>query len=364
MRITFLLPRYPWQPSGGYAVVYRYADLLVARGHEVRVLHPRRLPPGGWPAPSGLRGRLRRGAGALRDLAFRPRAEWAKPDPRVLMLHVPELSRHTVPDGDAVIATWWSTAEAVLALPPSKGRRYHLIQGFESWHGSEERIAAVWRAPLHKIVIARWLVERGRELGVPDSLMTHIPIAIPGDVFRTTAPVERRPPRVAMLHARTPFKGAATGLEIMERARDRVPELEAILFGTEPPPRLPAWVRYVRRATPQHLAEAVYNRSAVYLCASMSEGWHLPPAEAMACGCALVSSDIGGVRDYAIHGRTALLYPPGDAAAGAAQLTAVLTDPELRISLAARGREMIGAFSWSRSVAALEELLGSGTSAV
>jgi glycosyltransferase involved in cell wall biosynthesis len=29
--------------------------------------------------------------------------------------------------------------------------------------------------------------------------------------------------------------------------------------------------------------------------------------EAGACGCALVGSDIGGVRDYAVHGETALL---------------------------------------------------------
>src|SRR5579885_3571237 len=47
MRITFLMPCYCWVPSGGFRVVYEYANQLVARGHRVTVIHPRRLafPP-------------------------------------------------------------------------------------------------------------------------------------------------------------------------------------------------------------------------------------------------------------------------------------------------------------------------------
>lgn len=358
MRITFLLPRYGWHPSGGYSVVYSYAGLLADRGHEVHVVHPRRLPPGGWPRPSGLTGRVRRIASRLRDRLMQPRVQWARIDPRVHLLYVSDLSARNLPDADVVIATWWSTAEATLALPARKGRRYHLIQGYEVWHGEEDRVHAAWRAPLHKIFIARWLRDRALELGVEPSLTSVIPNAIDPQVFRVLRPVEEREPMVAMLYASPPPKGAVPGLRILERAHASVPALTAVLFGVEPPPkRLPDWITYVRGPRSEQLAADVYNRAAVYLCPSLSEGWHLPPAEAMACGCALVSSDIGGVSDYAVDGETALLYPPGNADAGADRLVELMRDDAMRVALAQRGAERIAQFSWKRSADMLETLL-------
>jgi L-malate glycosyltransferase len=361
MRVTFLLPRYGWQPSGGYIVAYTYAGLLAERGHDVHVVHPRRLPPGGWPRPRGAAGHARRAAASLRDLILRPRVRWFSMDPRVRMSYVPDLSPSHLPDADAVIATWWSTAEAVLALPPSKGKRYHLIQGYEIWHGAEDRVHAAWRAPLHKVFIAQWLLNRALELGVAPSMTSLIPNAIDLNVFRVQRPIAQRELRAAMLYSDRGYKNGALGLEILERARAQVPELTATLFGVEPAPkRLPPWATYVRSAPAARLAAEVYNRAAVYLCASLSEGWHLPPAEAMACGCAVVSSDIGGVADYATDGATALLYPPGDAAAGAECLVALLRDSPARCALAARGGERIAQFSWARSAAKLEALLEQG----
>lgn len=358
MDVTFLLPKYGWQPSGGFSVVYTYAGLLARSGHRVRVVHPRRLPPGGWPPPVGLRGRARRIAARTRDQLLRPAPRWVAVDPAVSMMYVPEISARHIPDGNAVIATWWSTAEAALTLPPSKGRRYHLIQGYEVWSGAEERVHAAWRGPLHKIFIARWLLDRALELGVPESLTTLIPNAVPLDVFRVLRPIADRPTQVAMLYSGQPHKGGRTGLDILHVAKERLPDLTAVLFGVERRPRdLPDWITYLRSASAKQLSRDVYNRAAVYLCPSVSEGWHLPPAEAMACGCALVSSDIGGVRDYAVDQDTALLYPPGDTAAAADRLVRLLSNPAERTVLAERGRERVATFTWQRSGEMLESLL-------
>lgn len=358
MDVTFLLPKYGWQPSGGFSVVYTYAGLLARSGHRVSVVHPRRLPPGGWPPPVGALGRARRTAAGLRDRVLRPTHRWVAIDPAVRMMYVPGISARHIPDGDAVIATWWSTAEAALALPHTKGRRYHLIQGYEVWSGAEERVHAAWRAPLHKIFIARWLLERALELGVPEPMTTLIPNAVPLDVFRVLRPVSDRPVHVAMLYSSQPYKGGRIGLDILHAVREQVPDLRAVLFGVERRPRgLPDWITYLRSASAEELARDVYNRAAVYLCPSLSEGWHLPPAEAMACGCALVSSDIGGVRDYAADRDTALLYPAGDIGAAAERLVHLLRHPSERVLLANRGRERVGTFTWQRSGAMLEALL-------
>ena len=363
MRITFLLPHYGWFPSGGFSVVYTYANLLSARGHEVHVIHPRRLPAGGWHPPRGVVGRARRVARRVRDAMFRPSLSWARLNPAVHVHHVPRIADAYLPDADVVIATWWSTAEAALTLSDRKGRRFHLIQGYEIWHGAEARVHDVWRAPLHKIFIARWLQQKALEIGVDPAQTTLIPNAIDHRTFRVVAPIADRGPRVAMLHAPAPYKGAAIGLEILRSARTQVPELDAVLFGAGRAPRsLPSWITYVRSASPEQLRDDVYNRASIYLCPSLSEGWHLPPAEAMACGCAVVSSAIGGVADYAVDEETALLFEPGNVAAGTRKLVALLTDEPRRVALAERGRDRIGQFSWERSTDQLVDLLRSAMS--
>jgi glycosyltransferase involved in cell wall biosynthesis len=363
MRVTFLLPSYGWHASGGFIVVYTYASLLAERGHDVTVAHSRRLPPD-IPAPVGPVQRARRRAAALRDWIRQPVVRYANIDPRVQLTYVPDLAGRHLPDADAVIATSWSTAEAALALASSKGVRHHLIQGYEVWNGAHDRVHAVWRAPLHKIFIASWLLELALELGVPAAMTSHIPNAVRRDVFRIELPIQARARRVAMLYSSVPCKGGSIGIEILQRARADVPELSAILFGVEPAPRgLPRWVRYIRDAKAAQLAAHVYNQSAIYLCPSLSDGWHLPATEAMACGCALVASDIGGVADYATERETARLYPAGNVEAGAQTLAEVLLDDAQRHLLAVQGAARIRTFSWERNAESLIALLARNVAA-
>lgn len=49
------------------------------------------------------------------------------------------------------------------------------------------------------------------------------------------------------------------------------------------------------------------------MCSSLEEGFGLPGLEAMACGCALVSTSYKGVLEYAIDSVNALLSPIKDA---------------------------------------------------
>jgi glycosyltransferase involved in cell wall biosynthesis len=117
---------------------------------------------------------------------------------------------------------------------------------------------------------------------------------------------------------------------------------------------LPSWIEYIHNPSRVSLVEDVYNASSLYLCPSWSEGWHLPPAEAMACGCAVVSTDIDGVRDYARPGRTALLAPVHDSAALAAHIVRLSRNDDERVRLALAGNEFIGACTIERSLDAFE----------
>ena len=77
----------------------------------------------------------------------------------------------------------------------------------------------------------------------------------------------------------------------------------------------------------------------------------------MACGCAVVSTDCGGNREYAFGNVNALLSPPGDSKALAHNIRLLLSDDELRVRIAKRGHEMIQSFTWERSAARLEDFV-------
>jgi glycosyltransferase involved in cell wall biosynthesis len=137
--------------------------------------------------------------------------------------------------------------------------------------------------------------------------------------------------------------------------KHRIPDLEVTLFSTFPRPEsLASWISFHQK--PQNLP-ALYNEASVFFSPSLGEGWALPPAEAMACGCAVVCTHIGGHADYAIDRKTALLVPPSNEKVMEERLFELLTNTELKNTLAKNGNEFISThFNWDASVTQLEKL--------
>jgi glycosyltransferase involved in cell wall biosynthesis len=69
--------------------------------------------------------------------------------------------------------------------------------------------------------------------------------------------------------------------------------------------------------------------------------------EAMAAGCVIVASRVGGIPDVVEPERNGLLVPPGDPPALAAALRRLRDDPQLRSRLASAARETARQHSWT-----------------
>ena len=79
------------------------------------------------------------------------------------------------------------------------------------------------------------------------------------------------------------------------------------------------------------------------------EGLGLVVAEAQACGCPVIASDIPAVRDSIVPEVTGLITPPGDVAALAESLQRVMGDPGLSERMARAGRvSALERFGWTR----------------
>lgn len=352
LRITFLLPGSGHLPTGGAKVVYEYANHLSRKGHRVTLVHPALSEVDSSVFQVGRRAAsfLQRGATG----GFRP-TKWFTLDPAVRALWVPTLSSQFIPDGDVVFATAWATAEWVVEYPASKGDKFYLIQSWETWAGPEDRVRATWLTPLKKIVVARWLRDIAVELGVECS---YIPNGVDFDRFGLDVPIETRSSnRLMMLYHSHPVKGTADGLAALALVAKQVPDLQVTLFGTfAPETKLPPWANYRRLPLQQEL-RACYNQASIFISPARMEGWPLPPAEAMICGGALAATDIGGHREYGIHGETALLSPSRDPEKLAENVLQLMRSPDLRTRLARQGHECIRKYGWREAVDSFEHLL-------
>lgn len=87
------------------------------------------------------------------------------------------------------------------------------------------------------------------------------------------------------------------------------------------------------------------------------EGCQLTPMEAMACRCAVVATNVGGVPDYAIAGQTALVVEPHDVEGMAAAIIRLLEDDDERWRIAEAGYRHIQQYTWDRAVQRFEAAL-------
>lgn len=336
-------------------MAYEYANGLADRGWQVRVVHPCILSHEEIEAVrTSLFLRTRRWLGYQRRRItgdYRP-DRWFEVRPNVELLCTKTLdARHLLPS-DVWVATYWYTAKWATSCP---GVGLHLIQHLETWCGPEADVMATWHLPLRKVVISRWLEDVAHKLG---EACDYIPNGLDFKTFgMDTKPEQREPNTVAMLYHHSDWKGSADGLRALSKVKAEIPQLKVQLFGVPDRPQgLPTWVEYYRNP-PQKKLREIYNRAAIFVSPSWTEGWPLPPAEALQSGAALVATDIGGHREYARNEETALVSPPKHPEALAANILRLLVDHKLRIRLAQQGHQYIQQFTWGRAVTSFESVL-------
>jgi glycosyltransferase involved in cell wall biosynthesis len=92
---------------------------------------------------------------------------------------------------------------------------------------------------------------------------------------------------------------------------------------------------------------ALYSAAELFVFPSLYEGFGLPPLEAMACGTAVVTSNLSSLPE--VVGDAALTVNPYEVGELAAAIKRVLEDEGLRVHLRRRGIERAAQFTWQRT---------------
>ena len=100
----------------------------------------------------------------------------------------------------------------------------------------------------------------------------------------------------------------------------------------------------------------LYGGATAMVYPSLFEGFGLPPIEAMACGCPVISSPCGSLRE--VVGEAAHLIDPEDIEDMAAGLAAAPITPQGREAWRRRGIEHAGKFHWENAARAVVETYG------
>jgi glycosyltransferase involved in cell wall biosynthesis len=203
------------------------------------------------------------------------------------------------------------------------------------------------------ITITQFSADRiSEKLGIESSKVHAIHLGIDHSVFAPDGPaatIAGLPERYVYYPANSwPHKNHDRLLEAFAAIDD--PELHLLLtgsaVGTQPLPAGSDRVHHLGHVTTE-LVAALYRGAEALIFPSLYEGFGLPPAEAMACGCPVAASNVGAVSE--VCGDAALLFDPTDVDAIADAIVRVTSDAELRERLRADGLLQAARFTWEET---------------
>jgi glycosyltransferase involved in cell wall biosynthesis len=304
MKINFLVPEIV--RSGGLRTVFEYANRMTKLGHEVIVYTPV-IPFNAFRPKYPLAVMKHQLKYALKQFSGKPFM------PPIIYPHnfafkaVHAVNDFFIRDADAVVATSWTTAYHVNSLGKSKGKKFYLIQDFEVWNSNKERAENSYKLPLNRTVVSKYLQNLLKEKFGSDSIL--ISAGVSFEDFYVDNKVYNQNPVIIFNDHQLENKNVKGLLEALVKLKEKYPKLSARCFAVNRHNEMPDWIEFHKNPTDEHLRH-LYQTSDIFLFASKYEGFGTPPAEAMACKCALVANAVAAIPEYSVHMESAIHCNP------------------------------------------------------
>lgn len=398
MKITFVLPGI--NIGGGVRVVFEYSNRLQRKGHTVNVVFP--LIPLYLKPRLQIKNLRNQLIGTILNLNYKKKLKW---DLNARLINVITINQKyikyiekSIPDADIIVATSWETAYFVNNLSRNKGEKFYFVQSYEIWdiwqneicwkkieqiekdhkkwvfkmssivpndkylRESKELVDNTYMMPnLKKITIASWLKDL-LEIKFNQRVYGMITNGVNFEEFycegiQTKWQEKQKTITIlASLRGGSLLKGDLDIIEALNIVHNKYPETKVILYGSRGNMNIPEWVKFVDKPFGDKLRH-LYCSAQIFVSASRLEGCQLPPMEAMACGCAVIATEVGGIPDYAIEGKTVLCAPSKNPEILAQKVIQLIEDESLRNTIAKNGYNYIKQFNWDKATEEMEQIL-------
>jgi len=244
---------------------------------------------------------------------------------------------------------WWAKKELQRIMDQSI-IKVHFLHGVASM----DIIRDAWKENVPKIAVASYLDKVSQDV-TGQKLHAVIENGIDTTEFFPSVPESYRD-GVGTIFGDGYHKDPETVLGVIEALRQSNPDLPIRVFGAcRRPKEIPAEI--FRRLPSKELIREIYSKSRVWFLGSCSEGFPAPILEAMACGCAVVSTDCGGPRDMIKDGVNGFLCEVGNIKQIKEKIETLLDDDKLRKQFVEESKKTVQKFSWENSVDKLEQAL-------
>ncbi len=324
-KIAFILPGVGI--SGGIAVVFKHAALLMEAGHDAFVINIGEFGDGNW-------------------FANNP----------VPIYHASDSRTYLFQNIDLLIATGWNTVDWLNIFPCK--RKLYFVQSDERRFFDDElikkKIQETYLVHCEYFTEALWIKKMLREEFGHDA--AYVPNGIDLDVFFPDKPlIPKTANKVRVLLEGPiiiPFKG-------MAESYAAVKDLDCEIWIVSSAGKLPDDWRCDRffEAVPFDEMRKIYSSCDIFLKMSRVEGFFGPPMEAMACGCSVVVGKVTGYDEYIVNEFNALVVEQGDINSAKSAVERLIKDKLLRSSLIQAGFDTVTQWSWNRSSHAMLNLV-------
>ena len=371
-------------PSGTHRMLFEYANHLIRRSHQVTLIKP--LGEKSWRAPKRLRERIyRQSKKALKRLAHRIsgpevrdyRVPWFQLQAEFII--VPSLAEKYLPDADILLFSMPVPVSVLTRIPDRKGRKIMRVSDVSS---SSSFIAHL---PVELPLIAISSLDKSLlSERFPERMIFTCVNGVNTKFFSNPDRIFKPAEVIGMLfrQGRRTYRGMDDGVTALQLIHRKYPHLKFRSAGFRREEWLPDFIEFWNVSYPHFYPrlfreewlpdvdfiefwnEYEQKRLVDFYCSldicifpSRIESCPNPPMEALACKCALVATEVGGMTDFTVPGKTALVVPPGRPELLAEKVITLIENPQMLKEIALAGYQKVQDFTVEKQTAGLEGIL-------
>lgn len=293
---------------GGIKTIFEYANGFYKMGHKVTVFSP--LIPYNMKTGKNSFIHFIRNIPRLFFNLFsykRRLSKFEKIDFKIKQ--VPIINNLFLENADITIATSWPTAYSVYKLNKNKGKKFYFVQGYEEWNSDLRLVNNSYKLGLEIITTSKFLKMLLKEkFSVNANIVFN---SINTDIYFNPNKKNGAAKSILFILHGMKLKNSDLAIDVVKEIKMKYPNIIIRAFGHKKIHTLPDYISFYENPTEKEIVN-LYCKSDIFIFTSDHEGFALPPAEAMSCGCAVVTTNVGAVPEYSRNLFSAIHVMPRD----------------------------------------------------